>query len=119
MIIPESIISPLRYCHDNSYVCIKWWSHISDQLAIRKEVRQGEVLSPYIFKFVLATCLKHLSSTVFSLYISLSYIAYAENVVFASFSSRGLAQNFRKLSFLLSDIGISFNMGNCELTCFY
>ena len=113
-----SVISTLRYWYDNSYVRIKWLSNTSDSVAVRKGVRQGGVLSPYIFKCVLATCLKHLSPTVFFRDIGVSYIAYADDVLLVSFSRRGLAQNFRKLSSLLSDIGLSVNMGKCEFMCF-
>ena len=73
--VNPSVLSLLSSCQSKSNIQVTWNGQISDPVKINKGIRQGAVLSPSIFKCVLASCLRPLRSSVFYGNIGLSSIA--------------------------------------------
>ena len=76
------------------------------------------MLSPSIFKCVLALWLRPLKTSVFYGNIGLSSVAYADDVLLVARTRRGLLSNFTMLTNKLSKIGLSLNASKCEFICF-
>ena len=76
------------------------------------------MLSPSIFKCVVALCLLPLKSFIFYGNIGLSYVAYADDVLLVAWTRRGLLSNFTILTNVLSKIGLSVDASKCEFICF-
>ena len=63
--VNPSVLCLLSSWYSKSKFQVTWNGQISDPVKINKRVRQGAVLSPSIFKCVLASCLGPLKSSVF------------------------------------------------------
>ena len=90
--VNPSVLSLLSSWYSKSKIQVTWNGQISDPVKINKEVRQGAVLSPTIFKCVLASCLRPLKSSVFYSNIGLSSVAYADNVLLVAWTCCGFFQ---------------------------
>ena len=75
-------------------------------------------MSPYIFKTVLAVCLRMLSPTVFLENAVVSYIAYSDDVLLVSHTRSGLTKNLNVLTTALSMTRLSVNASKCKFLCF-
>ena len=64
--VNPSVLSLLSSWYSKSKIQVTWNGRISDPVKINKGVRQGALLSPSIFKCVLASCLRPLRSSVFT-----------------------------------------------------
>ena len=64
--VNPSVISLLSSWYSKTKIQVTWNGQISDPVKINKGVRQGAVLSPSIFKCLLASCLLPLRSSVFT-----------------------------------------------------
>ena len=116
--VNPSVLSLLFSWYSKSKIQVTGNGQISDLVKINKGVRQGAVLSPSIFKCVLALCLRPLRSSVFYGNIGLSSIAYADDILFVARTRCGLLSNFTILTNELSKIGLSVNASKCEFICF-
>ena len=92
--VNPSVLCLLSSWYSKSKIQVTWNGQISDPIKINKGVWQGAVLSPSIFKCVLASCLCPLKSSVFYGNIGLSSVAYADDVLLVARTRRGLLSNF-------------------------
>ena len=77
------------------------------------------MLSPSIFKCVLASFLQRLQPSIFyNDILGISHIAYADDVLLLSRTKHSLTTNFDRLSATLSTEGLSVNACKCEFLCF-
>ena len=113
--VNPSLLSLLSSCNSKSKIQVTWKGQISDPVKINKRVRQGAVLSPSIFKCVLASCLRPLRSSVFYSNTGLSSIAYADDVLLVARTRSGLLFNFTILTNELSKIDCQLMRLNASL----
>ena len=98
---------------------MKWDGTVGEYIPVKKGVRQGAVLSPSIFKCVLASCLRRLQPSFFyNDNLGISHVAYADDVLLLSWIKHSLITNFDRLSAALSRVGLSVNASKCEFLCF-
>ena len=110
-----SIVSVLKYWYANSSVRVKWHGTVGEYIPVKKGVRRGTVLSPSIFKFVLASCLQRLQPSIFyNDNLGISHVAYTDDVLLLSRTKHSLNTNFDRLSAALSTVGLSVNASKCE-----
>ena len=108
--IPVDLLDTLEYWLSNNWSCIKWFSTFSYAFKICLGVRQGSVLSPYLFAIYLDDLADHRSNGRFT-YI----ILYADDILLLS-SSLCELQNIlhaceRELKWL--DMSINVNKSCC------
>ena len=114
-----SIVSVLKYWYAIFSVRVKWNGTVGEYIPVKKGVRQGAVLSPSIFKCVLASCLQWLQPSIFyNDNLGISHVAYADDVLLPSRTKHSLITNLYRLSAALSTVGLSVNASKCEFLCF-
>ena len=47
--VPGYIVRILCYCYAHQTMCVRWGSSISSSFRVFNDVRQGGILSPYLF----------------------------------------------------------------------
>ena len=62
-----SIVSELKYWYANFSVRVKWNGTVGEYIPVKKGVRQGAVLSPSIFKCVLASTVNFFTMIILAL----------------------------------------------------
>ena len=116
--VSSSIVSTLKFWYENSTVLAKWKGTISDPVKIRRDVRQGSVLSPLIFKHAISKILDRISPSLLLHGTDLSYLAYADDVLLLSRSKADLQENLNRLLSDFQSIGLSINIDKCEFLSF-
>ena len=91
-----SIVSVLKYWYANSSVRVRWNCSAGEYIPVKKGVRQDGVLSPSIFKCVLASYLQ--PSIFYNDNLGISHTAYADDVLLLSRTKHSLITNFDRLS---------------------
>ncbi len=74
-------------------MCVRWGSHVSDSIYVSNGVRQGGILSPYLFSVYvdgLSTVLNSCNTGCYVGYNCVNNIMYADDFVVFCPSSRGL-----------------------------
>jgi len=74
--IPNELLSTLENMFDNCYTCVKWKSVMSRSFKIEFGVRQGSVLSPFLFAIYINDVVKHLA-----LRQKLFIVLYADDIL--------------------------------------
>ena len=97
--LPLAVIRVLRswYSGLKIRICPSSSSSQSKLIQVGRGIRQGGIISPYIFNSCLATALNSLSCSFVSLSRNLSYIAYADDIILLSRSKSSLVSNFNIL----------------------
>ena len=91
--VPDYLLRLLICWYGNQTMCVRWWKMLSDPFTVSNGVRQGGILSSFLFSIYmddLSTKLnKHnIGCTIGELVIN--HIMYADDIVLISLSSRGL-----------------------------
>ena len=116
--INPSIISLLRFWYSNSYVRLKSNGCVFGNIPVKSGVRQGGVLSPYIFNACISSVINKIPSSCFFGFSEVSYLAYADDLLLISRSKRRLEWNVSMVGSMLSEIGLSLNTLKCEYLLF-
>ena len=85
--VSPSVLCLLSSWNSKSELQVTWNGQISDPVKINKEVRKGAVLSPSIFKCLLASCLHPLKSSFFYINIKIGLSVNVSNCKFVCFNS--------------------------------
>ena len=114
--LPLAVIRvlPSWYSSLNIRICPSSSSSQSKLIQVGRGIRQGGIISPYIFNSYLATALNSLSCSFVSLSRNLSYIAYADDIILLSRSKSSLVSNFNILINCLKGLGLSISFEKCQ-----
>ena len=109
----------LRFWYSHSYLRLKsldnsYFGHIP----VRSGVRQGGVLSPYIFNACIENVLSKISTTCLLGPSDISYLAYADDLLLISQTESGLALSVKSVTSAFRDIGLYLNIDKCEFLVF-
>ena len=116
--VNSSVICVLRFWYANSYVRLRSGEIFFGNIPIRSGLRQGGVLSPYLFNACLYPVLSRIFPSCFTGLTNLSYIAYADDLLLISRSKFTLAKSTQFVSKLLEKIGLVLNAEKCEYLVF-
>ena len=92
-VVNPSVLCLLSAWYSKSEIQVTWNDQIFNPVKTNKGVWQGVVLSPSIFKCLLASCLRPHKSSVFYGNIGLSSVAYADDVLLVARTRHGLLSN--------------------------
>ena len=117
--VNPSVIHMLRFWYSHSYIRLKsldnsYFGHIP----VRCGVRQGGVLSPYIFNACIENVLSKISTTCLLGPSDISYLAYADDLLLISQTESGLARSVKSVTSAFHDIGLYLNIDKCEFLVF-
>ena len=80
--IPQYVIRILSYWYENQQMCVRWGGTYSTFFSVTNGVRQGSILSPYLFNIYMSTT---------SVWL-LMHIMYADDLVILAPSVSGLSK---------------------------
>ena len=93
-------------------------SILTEEIYLKKGVRQGSVISPVLFNAVIYTATKYIHGSYFLDGVDLSFISYADNLLLLSSSLSLLQENLEMLVNLYKDIGLRVNISKTEFVVF-
>ena len=91
--VPLFIIRILSYWYSNQTMCVRWSNKTSSSFTVSNGVRQGSILSPYLFNIYMDDLSDDLNSTPIGCYIGKSlfnHLMYADDLVLMCPSATGL-----------------------------
>jgi len=105
----DSIMPVHRFWYSSSNLRLKsldnsYFGHIP----VRCSVRQGRVLSPYIFNARIENVLSKISTTCLLRHSDISYLTYAEDLLISETES-GLARSVISVTSASRDVGLYLN----------
>ena len=112
----------LAYWYSSQLVYVRWGSVNSDYFCVMTGVRQGGILSPYLFRFyvrdiVTVITQMHVGCTVYGHMINL--LCFADDMVLLAPSWEGLQLLINKLYDLAVALNMSFNTGKTVCMAFF
>ena len=93
-------------------MCVKWQNGLSDAFYIKNGVRQGSLLSPFLFRFYVRNLMKMTVSSRIGCNIGGTFInllAYADDMVILAPSWAALQKLLTTIQTAAAEINMSFN----------
>ena len=92
--VPSYIIRLLKFWYSTQTMYVRWNGHLSERFGCSNGVKQGGILSPYLFNFYLnelsfALNSMHIGCT---LNVNINHLLYADDLVLIAPSKKGLQQ---------------------------
>ena len=84
-------------------------SELSEEFEVKVEMRQGSMLSPFLFAFLVDVVTK------FAREGALSELLYADDLVLTSVTTEGLRNKFLKLKQAFGTKGLKVNLGEAKV----
>ena len=119
--LPSPIIRFLSSWYQKQEMKVQWGSSLSNGFSVSNGVRQGGVLSPYLFAVYLDGLLEELSNSGVGCYWGSSFVgalAYADDVVLLAPCASALRCMLSICSSFASHHGLVFNAKKTQLICF-
>ena len=91
--VPGFIVRLLSFWYSNQRMCVRWGSAISDYFTVSNGVRQGGILSPYLFNVYmddLSSLLNKFPAGCYICKILINHLMYADDLVLLCPSAYGL-----------------------------
>ena len=119
--LPKSIVKIIEYMYLNSNVRLKFNGKTGGIWRVRNGVRQGGIMSPYLFNFYLNEVIEDLLGLEVGCslgYEKMNILCYADDIVLLSPSANGLQFLLGKISGLLDQLGLVINLGKSSYVVF-
>ena len=107
--VPSHVVKMLAYWYKNQNICVKWGKVTSSTFKVSNGVRQGGVLSPFLFNIYVDCISKRLNVTKIGCVLGnsiVNHIFYADDLVLISPSLKGL----QKLMNICYDYGTNIDI---------
>jgi hypothetical protein len=119
--IAPSFVQILSTWYRNLFCSVSWNSVISEAFIIKCGVRQGGVLSPYLFSFYIDALIEALRNSGYGVYIANCFagcILYADDILLLSCSCQGLQKLLILCEIYAKKWDICFNPSKCQAITF-
>ena len=119
--IPKSVIKIIEFMYLNANVRIKFNGVTSDEWRVGNGVRQGGILSPYLFNFYINDIIEEICALDVGCSLGLermNLICYADDIVLISPSASGLQFLMDKISSRLTQNGLMINVEKSSYVVF-
>ena len=119
--VPGYIIKLLIFWYLNQTMCVKWGNNISELFQVTNGVRQGGILSPYLFSVYIDDLTAGLNLLRIGCVMGdmiINNILYADDIVLICPSSRGLNELIRCCERFGFEHDIIFNVNKCAIMNF-
>jgi hypothetical protein len=100
------------YSRPNQLSCVKWHSVTSSNFSIGNGVRQGGILSPFLFNFYMRKIIKSVTTSGIGCYFLNSFLnmlAYADDIVLLAPSWHGMQSLLQLIENSAKELGMCFN----------
>lgn len=117
---PDLLLILMNYLRNQTaFVC--WNGNSGNKCHIKKGVRQGGCLSPFLFKLYIDDCISLISEledgTKFG-FVKINVLAYADDIVLISRSIYGLANLYRTFKTKMNELGLTINITKTKCMIF-
>ena len=119
--LPGYLARILAFWYSHQTMCVRWGSVCSQPFNVSNGVRQGGILSPYLFNVYVDDLSKTLNTQHIGLYAGtnlINHIMYADDIVVVSPSSRGLQTLLRICEEYGASHDIKFNTAKSMIMIF-
>ena len=116
--VNPSVIHVLKFWYSNSFLRLKSGTGYCGNIPVQSGVRQGGVLSPYLFNACIQNVLLGIKPSYFYNLSDVSYIAYADDLLVLSRTKSILALSVQRISMMFRDVGLFLNFDKCEYLVF-
>ena len=119
--LPKSVIKIIERMYLDTNVRIKFNGVTSDEWRVGNGVRQGGILSPYLFNFYINDIIEEISNLDVGCSLGMekmNLICYADDIVLISPSANGLQYLIDRISSLLIQHGMVINVGKSSYIVF-
>ena len=119
--IPVDIVYILMHYLRNQLAKVNWKSASSDYYFIETGVRQGGILSPFLFNFYIDAIIRDVSAMEDGCtlgVVKMNIMAYADDIVLLGASLNEMDNLYRRLSSLLLDHKLVINKDKCKCLVF-
>jgi hypothetical protein len=111
--VPRVFISLLACWYDKCYVSVRWDNCLSLPFRVTAGVRQGGILSPYLFAVYIDTLIVRLKKAGYGLHVYhvfIGCIAYADDIFLIANSLTHMQIMLDICAEVINDLGLSFNI---------
>ena len=115
--IPQKCINVMMAIYDNSKCCVRLGGEKTKTFDIKTGVRQGCVLSPFLFCLVIDFILRKLDRNEFGIPIEgqrIFDLDFADDIALMDVSNEKLQSSTNELKDMAEKIGLRFNVKKCE-----
>ena len=119
--VPRIFIRLLAYWYKNQTLAVRWGSCISECFLVSNGVRQGSVLSPYLFCVYVDKISKKLNAVGIGCKVRnliINHLFYADDLVLFSPCSNGLQTLLHICNSCALELDIEFNILKCKIMIF-
>ena len=112
-LVPNDLLATLEYWFSISKTCVRWGDASSEFTTFKCGVRQGGVLSPYLFAVFIDDVIKSVQCSQYGCHfglLSFSIFLYADDILLISPSVSGLQQLISLVEHYLVDFEMSLNV---------
>ncbi|CAM5131961.1 unnamed protein product [Natator depressus] len=116
--IPIKLINIMKVFYANSKCCIKIENGLSKPFSIKTGIRQGCILSPFLFMIAIDYGLKQCDSDTYGLKWNNSRLFdldFADNIILISEDANGLQKCTNQIKEVMEKIGLRYNAKKCKV----
>ena len=119
--VPGYLVRLLVYWYRNQSMCVRWGQTYSDRFYVTNGVRQGGILSPYLFNVYMDDLSIKLNSKHIGCTIGvekINHVMYADDLVVLAPSTKGLQELLRVCEDFGTSHSVKFNANKSAIMCF-